>query len=117
MAGTSATRPLARARLLGGFQLSLADGAPIPLTSRRARALLAVVCLEGEGGVLRDRIGGLLWGDRGEDQARASLRQCLFELKAGLGDLADQLLDIGRERIVVRPGVLDSDVAELRRAL
>lgn len=117
MAGRVSTEPLARARLLGGFQLSLADGAAIPLTSRRARALLAVACLEGEGGVLRDRICGLLWGDRAEEQARASLRQCLFELKAGLGDVSERLLDIGRERIAVRADALDSDVARVRRLL
>jgi TolB-like protein/DNA-binding SARP family transcriptional activator len=112
-----ATQPLARARLIGGFQLSAADGAPMLLTSRRARALLTVVCLEGDDGVLRERLCGLLWADRAEEQARASLRQCLFELKAALGDLADQLLDVDRERIIVRAGALDSDVAELRRIL
>ncbi len=117
MLGRVATQPLARARLLGGFQLSSADGAAIPLPSRRARALLGVVVLDGEGGVLRERICGLLWGDRAEDQARASLRQCLFELKAGLGDLAEAMLDVGRERIAARPGRLDSDVAEVRRVL
>jgi TolB-like protein/DNA-binding SARP family transcriptional activator len=117
MLGRVEAQPLARARLLGGFQLSSADGAAIALPSRRARALLGVVILDGEGGVLRERICGLLWGDRAEDQARASLRQCLFELKAGLGELADALLDVGRERIAVRPGRLDSDVAQVRRVL
>src|SRR5262245_1215562 len=77
--GRAATQPLARARLLGGFQLIGPDQAPIRITSRRARCLLAVVCLEGDEGVLRDRLCGLLWSDRAEEQARASLRQCLFE--------------------------------------
>lgn len=117
MRGAEATGPLARARLLGGFQLFGADNAPLKITSRRARSLLAVVCLEGETGVLRERLCGLLWSDRAEEQARASLRQCLFELKAALGELTEQLLDIGRERIAARPGVLDSDVAQIRRAL
>jgi TolB-like protein len=117
MAGRVATQPLAYARLLGGFQLASADGAPISLTSRRARALLAVVCLEGGDGVLRDRICGLLWADRADEQARASLRQCLFELKAGLGDLSDQLMDIGRERIGLRAGALAADVTQLRDVL
>ena len=117
MSGRFATQPQVRARLFGGFQLSSADGAPIQLASRRARALLAVLCLEGEGGVLRDRICGLLWGDRAEEQARASLRQCLFELKAGLGPLSELLLEIGRERIALRSGALNSDVAEARQTL
>jgi TolB-like protein len=117
MAGRFATKPLARGRLLGGFQLWASDGEPISLTSRRARCLLAVVCLEGDTGVPRDRLCGLLWSDRAEDQARASLRQCLFELKAALGDLSGSLLDIGRERIVARPGAVDTDIAQVRRAL
>jgi TolB-like protein/DNA-binding SARP family transcriptional activator len=111
------TQASARVKLLGGFQLFTAGDAPIRLTSRRARSLLAVVCLEGEAGVPRDRLCGLLWSDRAEEQARASLRQCLFELKAALGDLADQILDVGRDRIAVRPGRLETDVAEIRRAL
>lgn len=115
--GGTATEALARAHLLGGFQLVDRAGAPIRITSRRARSLLAVVCLEGEGGVPRERLCGLLWSDRGEEQARASLRQCLFELKTGLGGLAGLLLDVGRERIVARAAALDSDVAHIRRAL
>jgi TolB-like protein/DNA-binding winged helix-turn-helix (wHTH) protein/tetratricopeptide (TPR) repeat protein len=117
MPGRFATNPLARARLLGGFHLWTLKGDPVPLASRRARSLLAVVCLEGGAGVPRERLCGLLWSDRAEDQARASLRQCLFELKAALGDLSDGLLDIGRERIVARSGALDSDIMQAQRAL
>lgn len=117
MGERGSTRPLARVRMLGGFQLLASDDAPIRLTSRRARSLLAVVCLEGPSGVPRDRLCGLLWSDRAEEQARASLRQCLFELKAGLGDLTDQILDITRDRVSVRPGALDTDVAQVRQAL
>jgi TolB-like protein len=104
-------------RLLGGFQLFDAAGAAVSLTSRRARGLLALVYLEGEAGVLRERVCGLLWSDRAEDQARASLRQCLFELKTALGPLADELVEAGRERITLRPGALASDVARLREGL
>jgi adenylate cyclase len=117
MDGGGATRPLARAHLLGGFQLLAADGAPIRIPSRRARSLLAIVCLEGDTGIARERLCGLLWSDRAEEQARASLRQCLFELKAALGDLADQIVEVDRERISARLGVLDTDVAQIRRAL
>jgi TolB-like protein/two-component SAPR family response regulator len=117
MDGGGATRPLARAHLLGGFQLLAANGVPIRIPSRRARSLLAIVCLEGEAGVARERLCGLLWSDRAEEQARASLRQCLFELKAALGDLADQIVGVDRERISLRPNLLDTDVGQIRRAL
>lgn len=117
MATRFATGPLARAELLGGFVLTAQDDRPIAVIGRRARALLAVLCLEGGSGVPRERICGLLWSDRAEDQARASLRQCLFELKGHLGELGDDLLEIGRERIALKMGMLDSDVEQIRRAL
>jgi len=59
-----ATQARARLRLLGGFQLLDAHGMPIQLTSRRARGLLALVYLEGDAGLARDRACGLLWSDR-----------------------------------------------------
>lgn len=71
---------------------------------------MAMLCLEGRGGLLRDRICGLLWGDRPDEQARGSLRQCLFELRSALGSRADALLDVGRERVAIRPGGLLTDI-------
>lgn len=119
MAGRSGedSGPRAQLRLLGDVRLLDASGAPVRLASRRARALLALLSLEGAAGVARDRICGLLWSDRGNDQARASLRQCLFELKSALGDLGDAALDVARERIVLRPGVIGSDVDRIHRLL
>ncbi len=117
MGERASTEPLVRMRLLGGFQLYTAEHAPIRLASRRARCLLAVVHLEDRAGVPRDRLCGLLWSDRAEDQARASLRQCLFELKGSLGALADRILEIDRDRITPRPGAVETDVAVIRRAL
>ncbi|MFN7303374.1 MAG: BTAD domain-containing putative transcriptional regulator [Phenylobacterium sp.] len=109
--------PSARVRLLGGFELFDLDGEPIRITGRRARGLMAMLCLEGRGGLLRDRICGLLWGDRPDEQARGSLRQCLFELRTALGSRADALLEVGRERVAIRPGSLLTDIDTLRAGL
>jgi DNA-binding SARP family transcriptional activator/TolB-like protein len=117
MSGEGALYPSARVRLLGGFELLDPDGTPIRLVSRRTRALLGVLCIEGSGGLLRDRICGLLWGDRPDEQARGSLRQCLFELRSALGPLSDGILAAGRERISIRPGGLVSDIDQLRDGL
>lgn len=78
---------------------------------------MAMLCLEGRGGLLRDRICGLLWGDRPDEQARGSLRQCLFELRTALGSRADALLEVGRERVAIRPGSLLTDIDTLRAGL
>ena len=76
-----------------------------------------MLCLEGRGGLLRDRICGLLWADRPDEQARGSLRQCLFELRSALGSRADDLLEVGRERVAIRPGSLLTDIDTLRDGL
>ena len=78
---------------------------------------MAMLCLEGRGGLLRDRICGLLWADRPDEQARGSLRQCLFELRSALGSRADDILKVGRERVSIRPGSLLTDIDTLKVAL
>jgi TolB-like protein len=111
------SNPSARIRLLGGFEIFDLDGVQIRIIGRRARGLMAMLCLEGRGGLLRDRICGVFWGDRPEDQARASLRQCLFELRSALGSRADDILEVGRERVAIRPGSLLTDIDALRADL
>ncbi|MEI7574029.1 MAG: BTAD domain-containing putative transcriptional regulator, partial [Phenylobacterium sp.] len=109
--------PSVRIRLLGGFEIYDLDGVQIRIIGRRARGLMAMLCLEGRGGLLRDRICGLLWADRPDEQARGSLRQCLFELRSALGARADDILEVGRERVSIRPGSLLTDIDTLKVAL
>lgn len=111
------SNPSARIRLLGGFEIFDLDGVQIRIIGRRARGLMAMLCLEGRGGLLRDRICGLLWADRPDEQARGSLRQCLFELRSALGSRADDILEVGRERVAIRPGSLLTDIDALRADL
>jgi DNA-binding SARP family transcriptional activator len=48
---------------------------------RKARALIAFLASHNGAAVGRERLCGLLWSERGDQQARASLRQTLLELK------------------------------------
>ena len=57
--------------LLGPLQIKI-DGIVANLTARKARALLAYLALRRGEAVPRETLSGLLWGDRGEEQARAS---------------------------------------------
>ena len=70
-------------RLLGPFHVDLAGGA-ITIPSRKVRALLAYLVQRRGSEVPRGTLTGLLWGERGEEQARASLRQALSELRSAL---------------------------------
>lgn len=69
-------------RLFGGFELTGPEG-PVVIAGAMPRALLAVLALAPEG-VAREHAIGLLWPDRGESQARHSLRQALTTLRAAL---------------------------------
>ncbi len=117
MPETAAPPGLARFRLMGGFRLSAASGEAAPIPSRRARGLLAYLRLAPDQTASRERLCALLWSDRGEAQARASLRQCLLELKATLSLHRLDLIDAGRETLSLKPGRSGSDVADLEAAL
>ena len=72
-----------RLTLLGSFALRRPDGILVVGLGRKARALIAVVAIAKEP-VDRVRLAQLLWSERGSDQARASLRQTLYEVRQQL---------------------------------
>jgi DNA-binding SARP family transcriptional activator len=72
-------------KMLGGFDVRLASGEAVEITSRKTRALLAYLALPAGRAHARDKLMGLLWSDRGDKQARDSLRQALSELGRTLG--------------------------------
>lgn len=112
-----ATPHATRLQLLGSFGLRGANGAPIAIASRRARGLLAYLYLARDHGAAREQLCGLLWSDRGETQARSSLRQCLFDLRNLLSAAHLDILDAGRDRICLQADTMGSDITELRAAL
>jgi two-component SAPR family response regulator len=74
-----------RIRLLGPIMVEN-EGNPVVISSKKARALLGYLALREGIEVSREMLSGLLWGERSEAQARASLRQTLSELKRALGE-------------------------------
>ncbi len=56
----------------------------IALPNRKCRALLAYLALSDSREETREALLGLLWSDADEERARASLRQCLYEVRAAL---------------------------------
>jgi TolB-like protein len=64
------------------------DGRPVAIAAKKARALLGYLALREGAEVARGVLSGLLWGERSESQALASLRQTLSELKSALGEAA-----------------------------
>jgi TolB-like protein len=66
--------------LLGGFQARRGEKV-IEVPGRKERALLAFLAMPPGAKRSRERLCGLLWGDRGDKQARDSLKQALHRLR------------------------------------
>src|SRR5215471_13717931 len=77
---------LLQVRLLGGFELRSGDGRDVASLGRKTRALVACLALSLGKPWPREKLVALLWSDRAEEQARASLRQVLAELRRGLDE-------------------------------
>lgn len=110
-------QPAAYASLFGTFQLRIADNSEIAITNRRARALLAILCLAGNEAIERDFLSKLLWPGRFEAHARASLRQCLLDLGKLLTPRGADILDVSRTSVALHPGSILTDLDALEGAL
>lgn len=100
-----------RATVLGGFRLALPDGADATPRAKKTRALLAFLLVTRRP-CSRERLANLLWGDRAEEQAKASLRQALYELR-DLGGGPASLLDVRRDEVSVRGEACELDLDRL----
>jgi DNA-binding SARP family transcriptional activator/alpha-beta hydrolase superfamily lysophospholipase len=98
--------------LLGGFAVHGPDGRPLNLPTRKAEAVLALLASRGGEALSRERVIGLLWGDRGDKQARHSLSQTLTSIRGVLGDSPDPFI-AERESIAVNPDLVAADVVAL----
>ncbi|MCP4471663.1 MAG: hypothetical protein GY815_13435 [Gammaproteobacteria bacterium] len=101
--------------LLGHFECLLPSGERISLSMRKAEVLLAFLALAPAIRHPRERLINLLWSDRGEEQARNSLRQCLSAIRKSLGDVADLVLQIDRTTVCLKPELIDVDALEFER--
>ena len=101
--------------LLGGFALRDGSGAVLGPLGRKAQALLAILALDPGKARSRDRLVALLWSDRGEDQARGSLRQALAELRKAFAGLDPPPLIADRETVRVDPDAVEVDVVRFER--
>ncbi|HEY1386677.1 MAG TPA: BTAD domain-containing putative transcriptional regulator [Dongiaceae bacterium] len=72
--------------LFGTFALKLPDGRFADLPGQKDRALLAILALNAGAPHSRERLASLLWSDRGDAQARDSLKHALTRIRQCLGD-------------------------------
>lgn len=100
-------------RMLGGFDLSRADGAPVELPTRKTRLLLALLAAPAGQSHTRESLAALLWGDTRDEQARGSLRHALAALRARLGH---DLIEADHDHVALATGYIDTDTDRLARA-
>jgi tetratricopeptide (TPR) repeat protein len=80
-----------RWRVSLGEDVRVTDGGGGDMTprSRKMRAVIAILVVTPGHMITRDALIALLWSCRGTEQARASLRQCLFMLRTEVPALAE----------------------------
>ena len=86
------------------------DGTPVP-AHRRELLLLAYLAARPRQADTRVALATLLWEDRDDRRARASLRQAIFRLRSAL----PEVLVLDGETVALAPGRLRTDVGELVR--
>lgn len=102
--------------LLGGFHASAA-GEEIDVPGRKERALLAILAIPAGEARSRDKLAGLLWSDRGDSQARESLKQAVFKLRKSLDRVQPSPLLADREFVSLEKAAVTVDVAEFEQLI
>lgn len=95
-------KPQLRLRVFGAVEAWTSAGKSILPRGCKAQAILAYLAMCGESAVPRRRLARLLWSTRWEEQARASLRQSLVELRRSIVAETPELLRIERDRVCLQ---------------
>jgi TolB-like protein len=90
---------IARIHLFGPMRATSYLGDDILPRGKKARALLAYLCLARGAKVPRIRLARLLWDRSSDELARGSLRHALLEVCAAMGPLAEELISARRATI------------------
>ncbi len=101
--------------LTGPFRLNAADGRRIEIASKKGQALIAMLAMAGGGERTRSWLQGQLWGSRQPDQAQASLRAELSNLRKILNDDAHILLHADHSRIWLDLSIIEVDARNTTR--
>lgn len=99
---------------LGAIRLRDSAGLDLTPRTRKSRALLALLAL-GNRSMSRTRLADLLWSDRGEEQARSSIRQAIFELRR-IDAVRELVSSPGRDEIELDARQLKTDLMLIRLA-
>lgn len=104
--------------LLGEFTVKSADGQDVTPSSKKACCLLAYLALSPGLSAPRKTLAALLWCDQDEERARASLRQCIRQVRSALAHAVDEadvdlLLIANRNSVSLNQALVDIDAQKI----
>jgi TolB-like protein/DNA-binding SARP family transcriptional activator len=102
--------------LFGGFEGRLPGGQVIALPGQKDRALLAILALPPGVTHARDKLASLLWSDRGDQQARDSLKHSLARIRQCFEPALPPIV-ADRQSVSLDPAAVTCDVAIFERLL
>ncbi|MFO0995285.1 MAG: BTAD domain-containing putative transcriptional regulator [Alphaproteobacteria bacterium] len=103
--------PRFRLSILGAFALTAPDGASRK-PGKTQQALLAALALARGEARSREHLASLLWHDRGDAQARHSLRQSVLTLRKLLDDSDEHLIRGDAATLSLNPDLVSVDALE-----
>lgn len=98
--------------LFGPFTVQGPQGNDLTPKSRKSRAILAMLAVAPRGSRSRVWLRDKLWSDRGEDQASASLRQALLDIRSALGADAAQAFSADKHTVSLDLAAIRVDALE-----
>ncbi|WP_237072484.1 SARP family transcriptional regulator [Pseudaestuariivita rosea] len=105
--------PAMKMFLFGPFTVLDANGDDITPKSKKSRAILAMLAVAPRGSRTRVWLRHKLWSDSGEDQASASLRQALLDIRRAFGDIADDVVQADKNTVSLNMDAIDVDALAL----
>ena len=102
--------------LLGAFEARDAAGQALSVGARKSRALIAALALSPQSAMARESLASLLWSDRGEEQARSSLRQALAGLRKDFATTGLPLIAESNGRLSLDLDHVEIDAIAFQRA-
>ncbi len=102
-------------KLLGGLEARTDRHEALTTSTRKGRALLAVLATSPDMTRSREYLATLLWERSAEEQARASLRQTLSEVRKALGAGVEGVLNADAHRVWLDKSRVSTDMTQFER--
>jgi len=99
--------------IIDGFSLEGPENTAHSIRNRKSCGLLSYLALSRNNRETRERLVGLLWSDRPEKQARASLRQSLKQLRQFFDELNYEGFDTGHVNVTLAPATVSTDLGRV----